>query len=772
MTKYILFLLFFTGEIILSQQIPAEQIEALKSKAKEMGMSDTQIQQQAKSAGFDVNRFIQGEIQMPPNPTPDKVFDSTFVPLKTTTTPEIILKIPGFSSRIDSSIKLEPFGYNVFKTGGSIFNQPINVPTPLNYQIGPGDEILITMWGEAQAFYHFAVNRDGQIIIPTVGPIVAQGVTVETLQKRLLSKMTPFYSGLKNGGANANTFLDVSLGKLRTIQIFVLGEVQKPGGYAIPSMSTSFYGLLIAGGPTINGSLRNVSLIRSGKTVATLDIYDFLLSGDKTEDTRLQDGDIIFINRVGLRVALIGNVLRPAIYEFKDKNSLGDAITLSGGLLFDSYFDKVHIERIIPFEERNKYTKDILDLDYRFANINELKKSKLQLVDGDIITVQSISNLLENRIYISGNVRKPGVQELKKNMRVKDAILQADNVLSNTFMERATLLRTLANGYKKIFSLNLANAMRGDSTNNILLESLDSLTIYDQKYFFPQQTVEIMGAVRKPGRFNRYVNMTLADLIVSAGGLTEEASFNRIYIANKDTSEIGKFAKSKFVDLPENYWQAPKNSKLILNDYDYVYVPSDPKIVKSRYVTINGEVRYPGQYILENENEIISELITRAGGIKETAYLNGSRLFRTKNAAGLIPVDFVNIINNGGKEDILLEEGDIITIERDLKIVYIRGEVTIPSAARYISGKSLAYYLNQAGGISENGDYDRVSVTMPNGRKWEDGWIYDDEIISGSVVYVPTKIKEEENIIPILRDWSTIIMSMVTMLVTIVQITK
>ncbi|MDA0986436.1 MAG: SLBB domain-containing protein [Bacteroidetes bacterium] len=766
------FVFVISTNIIFSQQLSPEQMELLKSKAKEMGMSDQQIEQQQKSAVFDVNKFIQGEIKTATNQTIGKIIDTTLIPNKDSIKKVIPIIIPGFTSRIKSKQIIEPFGYNIYKSGGSLFAQSINIPTPLNYLIGPGDDVLLTMWGEAQAFYQFSVNRDGQIVIPTVGPVVAQGITVETLQKRLLSKMTPFYSGLRNGGANANTFLDVSLGKLRTIQIFVLGDVQNPGSYAIPSMSTSFNALFVAGGPSINGSLRNISLIRAGKTITNLDMYNFLLSGDKSDDSRLQDGDIIFVNRIGMRVAVVGNVLRPAIYELKEKNTLSDAISISGGLMFDSYFDRVHIERIIPFDERTKFNKDILDLDYRFNSVNDLKKSKIPLSDGDIITIDSITNLLENRIFVNGSVRKPGVQESKKNMRVRDAILQADNVLSNTFMERATLIRTLINGKQKSISLNLNNVMRGDSAQNILLEPLDSIIVYDQEYFFPQHYVEVAGAVKNPGRFKRYLNMSLNDLIVMAGGLTEEASWERIYIANKDTSRIGVYAKSKFINLQNNYWQSQKNSVVMLEDFDYVYVPFDPKIVKPRLVSINGEVNYPGQYILENESETLSDLIKRAGGLKDNAYLKGSRLERTKKSAGLVPIDFESILNGNYESDFILEEGDIIVIERDPKIIYLRGEVVVQSSARYIAGKSLSYYLKQAGGVSENGDPDRVTVTLPNGKKMEKGWFFDEEIISGSVISVPAKIKEEEQILPILRDWSTIVMSIATMFLTIMQVTK
>jgi protein involved in polysaccharide export with SLBB domain len=569
--------------------------------------------------------------------------------------------------------------------------------------------------------------------------------------------------------------MELSLGRLRSLQVFVLGEVNKPGGYSISSMSTSFLGLYVAGGPSVRGTLRELQVLRENKIISIVDFYDFVLKGDKSRDVRLQDGDVIFVKPAGKRAAIAGNVLRPAIYELKKTETLGDLVKLAGGLELVAYYDRVHIERVIPFSERKNYTKNILDIDLKFGSMEELMKSNFTLEDGDVVSILKINEFFQNRVSISGNVKKPGTFSLMKGMTVSDLVKQADGLLSDVFGERAHIIRTLPNLRREIIPFNLIKAMTGDSTQNYELESEDEVVIYNQGYFFPERSVTIGGAVRKGGVFVRTENMTVADLIVLAGGLTEESEGKLVTISRADTVSEKIYTHSYTYLLPKDYWQTGRSDAFVLKDFDYVFVPGNPKFTRTKFLTVRGEVMYPGTYAIESENEKIAHIVDRAGGLKESAYLEGSRLIRSIGKAGLVPVDFLTALRDtSGLSNIRVEEGDEISIERDPRIVYVRGEVGVPSAVIYEKGASLSFYLGQAGGLKESADEGRIFVTLPNGRKWERSWGFfpDPDILSGSTIYVPAKIEREDKTWTIIGGVATTLVSLAAITVAIVQVTK
>jgi protein involved in polysaccharide export with SLBB domain len=333
----------------------------------------------------------------------------------------------------------------------------------------------------------------------------------------------------------------------------------------------------------------------------------------------------------------------------------------------------------------------------------------------------------------------------------------------------------LPNFRKQMLSFNLTLAMQGDSTQNLELEREDSITIYKQKYFFPEQTVSIAGAVRYPGTYFRSEKMTAADLVVVAGGLTESASKQSWELAKLDTSKLGALSIVRKFNVNENYWDEQKGEPILLEDFDHLMVPSNPKFNKQRLVTITGYVMYPGSYALQEENEKLSSIIQRTGGLRPGAYLEGSTIIRNWNNAGLVPVDFEKALDdNESRENISMLDGDIVNIPFKQEVVLVRGEVFIPAAVVYKKGASLSYYLDQAGGLKDDADNGKVFVTLPNGKKWEKGWFFfpNPDILGGSVVLVPKKIEKEDNTLPVLRDWATIFVSIATMMVAIVQITK
>lgn len=763
------------AEAVLKSMSPEE----IDRKLKELGITREEAVNRAAALNINLEDYL-GKMQ----PTPVSVSTESNKPSSSPTAAPTVMKVEvpiekkeftvqGFTGRTKEN--LQPFGYTIFQYAASTFEPVLNIATPPTYALGPGDEVIVSVWGDTKLFYQLPVNREGSILIPDVGPVPASGLTIPQLKEKLVRRMTAVYSSLRNGEHGASSFLDLSLGKLRTIQVFVLGEVQKPGGYSLSSLSTALHALYLSGGPTINGSLRNIQVVRNGKEASTLDFYDYALRADKSKDIRLQDGDIVFIKPVGTRVGITGWILRPALYELTESENLGELLDYAGGVRFDAYTDRVHVERLVPFEERKHYSKNYLDFDLYFKNLKELETSKFKMQSGDIVTVFQVDSLPTNRVTLRGNVKKPGVFELRPGMRVKDVILAADSLERNTFSERGTLFRLLPNLRKEVIAFNPRLALEGDSLQNIELKNEDELVVYKESQFFPEHTVSIGGAVRNQGTFPRHDSMTVADLVVMAGGLTEGASLTSWELARLDTSKIGAFSIIKKFNVSEKYWDEQSGEKIYLKDFDHVMVPASPKYNQPRVVEIKGYVLYPGSYALKEEGEKLSSIVKRAGGLKPGAYLEGSTVIRKWNSAGLVPVDFEDALDDEDSgNNIALLDGDVITIGFKQEVVMVRGEVFVPSAVVYKKGASLSYYLEQAGGMKEEADDDRIVVTLPNGRKWEEGWFIfpNPDILGGSTVFVPTKIETKSETLSILRDWSTILVSLAAITIGIVQITK
>ena len=771
------------AEIVLKSMTPEE----IEKKLKELGVTREEAINRAAVLNINLEEYL-GKMQSTPGVVQGsdvsqiQTIPPAVLEAPTATSPIIKVEVPiekkefnvqGFTGR--TAENLQPFGYSIFHYAASTFEPILNIATPPSYALGPGDEVAISVWGDTKLFYQVPVNREGSILIPDVGPITASGMTIQQLREKMLRRMTAVYSSLRNGNAGASSFLDISLGKLRTIQVFVLGEVQKPGGYSLSSLSTALHALYLSGGPTINGSLRNIQIIRNGQVVDGLDFYDYALRADKSKDIRLQDGDVVFIKPAGTRVGITGWILKPAIYELNEKENLGDVVKYAGGLRFDAYFQRIHIERLVPFNEQKNYSKNFLDFDLHFSTYQEAVESKFEIQNGDIVSVLQVGLLPENRVTISGNVKKPGIFQLKPDMRVKDLLLEADSLARNTFSERGTLLRLLPNLRKEVISFNPRLALEGDSLHNMILKNEDEIVIYKESQFFPEHTVSVGGSVRNPGTFPRHDKMTVADLVVMAGGLTEGASLVSWELARLDTTKIGALSKIRNFDVSENYWDDHSGQPIFLEDFDHLMVPSNPKYNRQRVVVVSGYVLYPGSYALKEEGERISSIVRRAGGLKPGAYIEGATITRTWNNAGLVPIDFEEALDDDeSRENISMMEGDVVIIPMKQEVVMVRGEVFVPAAVVYRKGASLSYYLNQAGGTKEEADEDRVVVTLPNGRKWDSGWFIfpDPDILGGSTIFVPLKIEKKSETLVILRDWSTILVSLAAISIGIVQITK
>ncbi|MBI4418632.1 MAG: SLBB domain-containing protein, partial [Ignavibacteriales bacterium] len=710
----------------------AEEIDA---KLGELGMTRWEAIRRAQDQGITLEQFLQKTAERPLRPDEIRRVDTVqAVQLRDLMKPreEVEKKpkkiyVPGFTGRFGVDSSLAPFGFDIFTYPSSTFEPVLNIATPPLYALGPGDEIVVTVWGETKLYHQLQVNREGNVIIPDVGPVNANGQTIEQFREKLLRRMSEVYSGLNNGRPGANTFLDVSLGKLRTIQVFVLGLVKQPGGYSLSSMSTVLHALYLSGGPLIEGGLRNVGIVRAGRKNLSVDLYEYLITGSRTGDIRLQDGDVVYVYPAQKRAAIVGNVVRPAIYELGEKETLKDLLEMGGGVRFNTDFRRVHIERVVPFEMRAKYPQGILDLDVNFTNLADFRNSTKALEDGDIVSVYRMTTLPENRVYITGNVNNPGPFAFRPGMKISNLIADADSLARGTFMDRGLLFRMLPNLRRQTRSFSVTGVFANHPEDNFELANEDSVVIFKESKFRPVRSVAISGAIGIPNYYTRHEGMTVHDLVLVAGGLMDEAASTGWEISRVDTSELGVYTQIIKITEPFQYTSDLGAGAIELHDFDYVFVPANPKFTVQKFVDVRGYVMFAGPYPIRYEGEKLADIIQRAGGLRPGAYLEGSRFYRRGGYAdsvqtGQIPIDFRKAIGDiNSRDNIVLNEGDSIHISFFEDVVRVFGEVFVPSAILYKKGEDDDYYIDQAGGLTDEADKSRIYVLLPGGKKWESG---------------------------------------------------
>jgi protein involved in polysaccharide export with SLBB domain len=786
-------ILFFKLNLLAqTDQYKGMSQEELKKKASSMGYTEEdllklqQSQQlsKQKQQGEDNGQNQKQVIVTPPVAPPSYNY-----------------RVVAFLSRVDADT-LPAYGYSIFTISPTSFEPILNVPTPTNYVLGPDDEIILTLWGETQLVHDLTVSKDGDLYIPEIGQVKVSGLNINDVKTLLQNKLSQAYASLSTG----KTRLSISTGKLRSVKVYLLGEVNKPGGYTLPALSSAFTALYYCGGPTLNGSLRKVKVLRGGKVVSEIDIYNYLLNGDKTKDIKLQDEDIIFIPPVDRRVAIAGSVFRPAIYELKKGETLSDLLKFSGGINFNAYYQRVHIERIIPFDKRNDYANNILSLDLNFSTVDQLNKSNFVLDDGDVVDISSINMRPENRVTISGDVRKPGVYELSNSdMTLRDLIFKADSLFPDAFMDQAVLIRTLPSEKKEIFSIDLNKALSGDISNNVKLVNRDTVQIFKQDNFYPTRNVEIYGQIKNPGKYTRYKDMTLTKLIMLAGGLTDSATTKNVEIIRMDTLSTKVYAQRIIVDLPKDYWSANNDEDFKLADYDRVFIKTDTTKMFEGVINISGEVQFPGYYSILYRGEKLSDFIKRAGGFKGTAYTDGiylrranptfdilkrlkvadTLLLRTYNGRPLydsdkfqtefgnrIPIDWNSIEDDPNSiYNLELQAGDSLVVQKDSRTVTVAGDVELPSTVPYKKGASVSYYIKQAGGFTQTSFKGDEIVILPSGKKWEPSGLFflpNPDILSGSTIFVPSYVENANNDIwPTIRDIVSLVSSAAVLIFTI-----
>nr|WP_281415672.1 SLBB domain-containing protein [Pelotalea chapellei] len=489
------------------------------------------------------------------------------------------------------------------------------MPASGNYTLGSGDSLNITIWGSLSAKYELPIDRNGEITIPKVGVIGVSGLTYAQASEAIKKAISRFYKNFE---------LNVTLGKTRTIQVFVVGEVEKPGSLQVSSLSSIIDALSAAGGPSRNGTLRNVRLMRDGKMISEFDLYQFMLTGDRSKDERLQNGDTILVPVIGPVVAVAGEVKRPAIYEMKGNTSLADAIAMAGGITAAGYTGKIQVERIA-----NNTAKIILDYSSHEGQLDN-QTGSVKIIDRDMIKISSVQEAVRDVVVLRGNVTRPGEYQFRKGMRVKDLIAGYQDLLPESYLESAEIIRlALPDYHKEVLSISLRKAFQDSEKDNIELQEQDTIRVFSRWEMQEKPVVAINGFVKNPGTYDFYPGMTVRDLIAAAGSAKRNAILDFAELTR--VSITGDKAKSSRIQI--NLEKALSNgdpeNNLLLQPDDVLIVRGISEWVEAtdRFVTLKGEVKFPGVYSV-TRGEKLSSVIQRAGGYTAKAYLNGAKFTR------------------------------------------------------------------------------------------------------------------------------------------------
>lgn len=508
------------------------------------------------------------------------------------------------------------FGLDLFRSNKLTFAPNLNIPTPENYVLGPGDELVIDLWGATQQYWNLKVSPEGAIRPQDLSPVYVNGLTVKQAENKVIDRLGQIYGGLKSTDSEKqNIFYQVSLGNIRTINISVVGEVTAPGNYALNSLSTVFTALYASGGPTENGSFRSVRLLRNNKLEVEVDLYDFLVDGLRPNDMVLKDGDVIVVGLFQGHVEFEGEVKRPGLYEFKEGESFGDLMSDAGGFTGNAFRPFVTINR------NGEQGKEVL-------NITSTDLNDYQLKDGDVVSIRAVQDRYNNRVQIKGAVELEGGYELVEGMTVKALIEKANGLRGDVYLARATIFRMNPDFSQQTFPFDLQKLMSGE-IDDILLINEDIVrisTIYElrEEYY-----VEINGEVSLQGVYPYFTNMTIEDLILLAGGLKQGASGAKVEISRRNNlgtsnslSEIITLNFDKELRLMES------EEPVLIEPFDQVFIRRTPNYRFQQKVTIEGEVINPGLFAISRKDERLSDIIKRAGGITPYAYPEGAILIR------------------------------------------------------------------------------------------------------------------------------------------------
>lgn len=642
----------------------------------------------------------------------------------------------------------EIFGHEIFQNENLTFEPNMNIATPASYVLGPGDEVLIDIFGTSQSSHKYAVSPEGTIIVEKIGPVSVAGLTVDQAQAKVSSKMGQHYQG---------SSIKLTIGQTRTVVVNVLGEVVNPGTYTLSAFSTVFNALYLAGGITEIGTLRNIKVSRGGKIISKIDVYDYILNGKLTGNILLQDNDAIIVGAYDALVFVQGAIKRPMYYEMKEGESLKSLIEYAGG------FQSVANKNVVSVERK---TNDGLTV----HTVEEWDFASFGVQDGDVVGVKNIIGRYQNMVEVSGSVFYPGHYEITNECNsVRTLVQKAGGVKENAYTNLVVLFRMTETRTRKAMSIDLAGIL-SDNAPDVILENEDSLVVSSNEEITRARRYYIYGPIARPGAFPFVENMTLEDAIVASGGLREEALLSNIEIARRlqytdeRDSTYNKKAKIYTFNI-ENGLLVKEGQNFALQPFDVITIKRNPDFSDVSIVRISGEVKYPGNYSMESRNDRLSDLIARAGGLTDAGFAEGAQFTRAmtsnerERAIQLLEIahssdtidiskievknryavgiDLTTALKNPGcTKDIILRNGDEIVIPPHDNTVRITGEVLYPNTVPYVDDKSASYYINQAGGISSKGQRSKAFIIYANGQVSR---LYKGRVKPGCEIVIPTK---------------------------------
>ena len=729
MRKLLLLFLVMQVALVSFGQMTDEQVVTMLREAQSQGKSQEEMIVLLTQKGVTREQLERIRANYTED-TRDSVVESGVTERERTEVP-VATVTPQRSERAESRV----FGREVFNSELLTFEPNLNIATPDNYVLGPGDEVIIDIWGDSKQTLRQSIAPDGTIIDPQIGPITLNGLTIQEANSRLKNAYSRIYSTMN--GEEPTTFMKMSLGEIRSIRVNVMGEVVVPGTYTLPSLASLFHALYCAGGVNNIGSLRAVKVSRGGKPLAEVDIYDYLLKGKSGLDIRLEDGDVIIVPPYQNLVAVSGKVKRPLIYEMKEGEAMADLLDFAGGFTGDAYKEAVRVIRKSGRE-------------YQVFNVEKTGFAQFTLTDGDEVSVGAVLDRFENRVEIRGAVYRAGMYALDGQVStVRQLIEKAEGVRDDAFLNRAVLYRDMPNTMREAQSVDV-KALLENRVEDIVLRKNDVLYIPSIYDLSEEQTIAVRGAVGNPGTFNYVEGMTLEDVIVQAGGLRESASVVKIDVArrikNPKSMDVTNVLAENFTLTLKDGLVIDGNENFIIMPFDEIFVRNSPGYQVQQSVTVTGEVLFEGEYVLSEKGQRLSDLVKKAGGINPDAYVSGARLVRQMNEferrrvestlrfaqQGIedsidvnsldigndyyVGIDLRKALKNPGSEyDVVLRPGDRLIVPEYAGTVKISGGVMYPNVVVYEKGAGLKHYIAQGGGTLPRAKKNRAFIVYMNG---------------------------------------------------------
>ncbi len=717
--------------ILAIAQVPQELLD----KAKAAGMTEEQIQQEITKR-LNSSGTKQSVIPASEQPVTDRIMITNEIPP---------IDIQRKDNTSEDSLKNQVFGREIFSNKNLSFEPNMNMPTPRNYPLSAGDEVLIDVWGDSELNLKLTLSPEGTIIIPNVGPVALSGLTIEEAENRIKQELGKIMWNLVDG-KEPNTFVSVGLGKIRSIKVNIVGEAVAPGTYTLSSLASLFNALYAAGGVNDIGSLRNIRVYRNNKEIANLDVYDYLLNGKYDTNIRLEDNDMIIIEPYEQLVNTHGKIKRNRTFELRKGETLEELLKMAGGFTGDAFTEDVTIKRKSGSR-------------YQIATVTAEEFPTFVLQDGDSLLVDSVIPFYDNRITITGSVWRPGEYELSPKVHtVKQLIKQAAGLKGDEFIGRAHLTRLNPDFTSTVIAIDIQGIMNGEIPD-MELQKEDKLYIPSLFELREPYTVKVGGAVNNPDTVIPFSkNMTVEDAIILAGGLQESASTINVEVArrikdptaDKSTNLVSKVytvALSDELQLPSKSSGAHADTLFTLEPFDEVFVRFSPGYEKQEVVKVNGEVTFAGDYALPYKNTRLSDIIAQSGGVTPDAYVRGASLKRQLTEDEIRQVETLLQLSNNNKQskdsialsltniknysvgidlqqalthpkstyDLVLRDGDIIYIPQLQSTVKISGAVTYPNSITYTKGMSVRDCLSQAGGYNDTSRKYPIVIYM-NGK--------------------------------------------------------